>query len=158
MAGNSKKRKRDAWNLFADAGRAALVGAATVLPHRRAANPDRVGAGACLVTVKLLTEILKKLVPERRPDGEDNESFPSEHAAECVAAAMIIEREYRGQIGALAYGLAAAVSMARIQSKKHRPRDVLAGALIGCSSVWIAHRLRLGANWSGLAEALTFGN
>lgn len=139
--GNRKKNSHKAWDRFADAGRAMLVGAATVLPERAGANRVQVSASACLLAVKLITTLLKKVVPERRPDGEDNKSFPSEHAAECVAAAMIIERDCPGQIGALGYGLAAAVSMARIESGKHHPRDVLAGALIGSTAVWISLRL-----------------
>jgi membrane-associated phospholipid phosphatase len=86
---------------------------------------------------------LKAAVPERRPDGEDDDSFPSEHAAECTAAAMIIEREYPGRVGALAYALAAAVSISRVEAKKHHPRDVLAGALIGASAVWLSLQLSL---------------
>ena len=151
MAAN-KKDKRDGWNRFADAGRAMLVGAAIGLPADKEAKAARLGAGTCFLTIKLLTEILKKAFPERRPDGENNKSFPSEHAAESVAAAMIIEREYAGLVGAAAYALAASVSMARIESKKHRPRDVLAGALIGCASVWISLRLRLALERKMLAN------
>lgn len=137
------KKNHVAWNRFADTGRAVLVGAAAVMPHREDANRSRVGAGASLLAIKLLTTFLKHAVPERRPDGEDNESFPSEHAAECVAAALIIEREYPGKIGAAACALAASISMARIQSKKHHPRDVIAGALIGSAAVWMSLRVRL---------------
>lgn len=139
----ARKKRRGVWDRFADAGRALLVGAAGILPQRAAANRGRISAGACLIAIKLITTAIKHAVPERRPDGENNKSFPSEHAAECVAAAMIIEREYPGTMGAAAYALAAAVSFARIKSKKHYPRDVLAGALIGCGAVWISLQLRL---------------
>ncbi len=138
-----RHKKREAWDRFADAGRAILVGAATALPKREGAIPARLGSLSCFLAIKVLTKALKIAVPEERPDGEDNKSFPSEHAAECVAAAMIIEREYPGKIGALCYGLAAAISMARIESKKHHPRDVLAGAAIGAAGVWISLQLRL---------------
>ena len=141
--GSRKKKKREAWDRFADTGRAVLVGAATLLPQRAAANRARLSAGACVLAIKVFAEALKKTVPERRPDGENNKSFPSEHAAECVAAAMIIEREYPGKVGALAYALAAVVSMSRIESKKHYPRDVVAGALIGAAAVWLSLQLRL---------------
>jgi len=143
MSGSRKKRKREAWNRFADIGRATLVAGAILLPWRAAANPARVSAAACLLAIKLTTKALKVAVPEQRPDGKDNKSFPSEHAAECVAAAMIIEREYPGTVGALAYGLAAAVSVSRIECKKHRPRDVAAGVLIGCIAVFASLQLRL---------------
>ena len=118
-----------------------LVGAATLLPQRTAANRARVSAGACMLAIKLITAGLKKAFPERRPDGEDNESFPSEHAAESVAAALILDREYPGKVGALAAGLAAAVSVSRIESGKHHPRDVAAGALIGGVAFWLSLRL-----------------
>jgi membrane-associated phospholipid phosphatase len=143
MPSRAKKKRRDALNRFADAGRAILVGAASLLPRRAAAHHARVSAGLSLVAIKIITELLKKAVPERRPDGENDKSFPSEHAAECIAAAMIIEREYPGKIGAAAWALAAAVSASRIESKKHRPRDVIAGALIGAGAVWLSLQLRL---------------
>ena len=142
MGANHKEVEAEAWDRFADVGRAVLVGAATVLPHRSDANRDRVSAGACLIAIRFLSKLLKKTFPERRPDGENDKSFPSEHAAECTAAALIVEREYPGHIGALAYGLAASVAMARIQSKKHHPRDVFAGIAIGSISVWISLHLR----------------
>ncbi len=142
MADGRKKKGRKAWNRFADSGRAVLVGAAALLPQRAAADRPPVSAGACLLAIQLMTKVVKKLVPERRPDGEDDQSFPSEHAAECVAAAMIIDREYPGVAGALAAALAAGVSVARIASGKHHPRDVAAGAAMGIGAVWLSLRLR----------------
>lgn len=146
MAHAHRKKRRRALNQFANVGRAVLVGAATLLPERASARPGRVRAGTCLLAIKIITDVLKEVVPERRPDGEDDESFPSEHAAECIAAAMIIEREYPGKMSALAWGLAAAVSMSRVQSKKHHPRDVVAGAAIGVVAVWLSLGLRSARN------------
>jgi membrane-associated phospholipid phosphatase len=143
VAKRHKKKEREAWDRFADAGRAALVGAASLLPQGAGSNRRHISAGECLLAIKVITELLKKAVPERRPDGDNDKSFPSEHAAECVAAAIIIEREYPGKVGALAFALATAVSLARIESKKHYPRDVLAGALIGCAGVWLSLQMRL---------------
>ena len=139
------KAERQAWNRFADAGRALLVGAATVLPDRSNANADRVTAIECLATIKLITQLLKRAFPERRPDGDNDKSFPSEHAAVCVAAAIIIEREYSEEIGDAAWTLAIAVALARIEAKKHYPRDVIAGALIGATSVWLSPWLKSAA-------------
>ena len=136
------KSKRKAWNRFSDAGRSLLVGAATVLPERANANEARVSAAECFAAIKLITKLLKKAVRERRPDDDNDKSFPSEHAAVCVAAALIIAREYPDEIGASAWTLAAAVAFARIESKKHYPSDVLAGALIGWLSVQISLQLR----------------
>jgi membrane-associated phospholipid phosphatase len=143
MAKMRNAKRHEAWNRFADAGRAVLVGAATSLPLRPAANPARVGAGVCLIGIKVIAKGLKKAFPERRPNGEDKKSFPSEHAAECVASAIIIGREYPAEIGALAYGVAAAVSVARIEAKKHHPRDVAAGVVLGSVAVFASLQLRL---------------
>ena len=153
MPSSRKKKQRKAWNRFGDTGKSLLVGAATLLPQRSSENGARLNAGACLIAIKLITKGLKIVVPERRPDGDDNDSFPSEHAAQCTAAAIIIEREYPGKIGALAYALAAVVSLSRIEGKKHYPRDVLAGALIGCAAVWIALQFSSRAShWRSLSR------
>ncbi len=59
-------------------------------------------------------------------------SFPSEHSAAVWSIAGIIAHEYHGRLpGLFAYGLATAVSMARIQSRDHFPSDVLVGSAIG---------------------------
>lgn len=155
MSNSRKKKEREAWDRFGDIGKAILIGTATLLPYRSNSNGRRVSAGACLIGIKLIAKGLKTVVPERRPDGEDDESFPSEHAAQCTAAAIIIEREYPGKIGAIAYALATAVSLSRIESKKHHPRDVAAGALIGCAAVWVAIQFSDRMNgWRSLPERL----
>ena len=145
MPGGHKKERRDAWNRFADGGRALLVGSAVALPGRKSALRARFGSGACLLAIKLIDKVLKEAIPEQRPDKEDDKSFPSEHAAECVASAMLIAREYPRAVGALACGLAAAVSFSRIESKKHYPHDVAAGALIGLLAVWGSLQVRRAA-------------
>jgi len=60
------------------------------------------------------------------------DSFPSEHAAAAWSIASVVAHEYPGPLTrALAYGLASAVSTARINSKQHFPSDVLIGSVIG---------------------------
>jgi membrane-associated phospholipid phosphatase len=158
MAHSRKKRQREAWNRFGDVGREVLVTLATLMLRRTSANPAHASAGACLIAIKFIVKALKLAVPERRPDGKDNRSFPSEHAAQCVAAAMIIEREYPGRVGALAYGLAAIVSMSRIEGNKHHPRDVIAGALIGCGAVFASLKLRLALEGVSRSKGQTLSN
>ena len=133
------KKERHAWNRFADIGRAILVGSATALPGRSPASRAR--SCACLAAVKLIEAALKRAVPERRPDGHDDKSFPSEHAAESVAAALILDRQYSANVGRLACTLASAVAVSRIASRRHYPHDVLAGALVGAASVWLFFRI-----------------
>lgn len=59
-------------------------------------------------------------------------SFPSEHSAAAWSIAGIIAHEYPGRLPRLfAYGLATAVSLARIRSRDHFPSDVLVGSGMG---------------------------
>ncbi|HEV2595392.1 MAG TPA: phosphatase PAP2 family protein [Sphingomicrobium sp.] len=95
-----------------------------------------------MIAIKVITEALKRAFPERRPDGGNGQSFPSEHAAQSTAAAIIIQREYPGALGSIACALATGVALSRIAARKHYPRDVVAGALIGMASVWVASRMR----------------
>lgn len=59
-------------------------------------------------------------------------SFPSEHAAVSWAIAGVVAHEYPGPLTKLfAYGLATAVSAARVTGRDHFPSDVVAGGAIG---------------------------
>jgi membrane-associated phospholipid phosphatase len=59
-------------------------------------------------------------------------SFPSEHAAVSWAVAGVIAHEYPGPVTKLlAYGIASAVTVARVTGKEHFPSDVLAGGALG---------------------------
>ena len=66
-------------------------------------------------------------------------SFPSEHAAVSWAIAGVIAHEYPGPVTKLvSYGLASAVSLARVTGKEHFPSDVVVGGLLG---YFIAHQI-----------------
>ncbi|MFZ0521839.1 MAG: capsule assembly Wzi family protein [Candidatus Acidiferrales bacterium] len=70
-------------------------------------------------------------------------SFPSEHAAAAWSIASVVAHEYPGPLTrVLAYGMATAVSFARIDSKQHFPSDVLIGSAIG----WLSGELVYRAN------------
>ena len=59
-------------------------------------------------------------------------SMPSEHAAISWAIASVVAHEYPGPLTSyLAYGLASAVSIARVTGQQHFPSDVLIGSLVG---------------------------
>ncbi len=59
-------------------------------------------------------------------------SFPSEHAAMSWAIAGVIAHEYPGTLSKfLSYGLASAVSLARVTGKEHFPSDVVLGGAMG---------------------------
>jgi membrane-associated phospholipid phosphatase len=61
-----------------------------------------------------------------------NSSFPSGHATMTWAAATVLAQEYPGPLTKVfAYGLASAVSAARIAGRNHFPSDVLVGSVAG---------------------------
>jgi membrane-associated phospholipid phosphatase len=71
-------------------------------------------------------------------------SFPSEHAAVSWAVAGVIAHEYPGTLTKLiSYGLASAVTVARVTGKEHFPSDAVVGSALGyfiAAQVYRRHR------------------
>ena len=74
---------------------------------------------------------LKALVREKRPDGSDWHSFPSDTAAAAFAPAAFLWDRYGWEYGLPAYALAGYVGYERVHSKQHHWYDVAASAAIG---------------------------
>ena len=87
-----------------------------------------------------LTSLLKQAVGRERPDGSNNNSFPSGHSTGAFSCAALggqnvkalslpqwQEYTLRGGFLVMATGTA----WARVEAKKHYPSDVLAGAALG---------------------------
>ncbi|SDJ32319.1 PAP2 superfamily protein [Ferrimonas sediminum] len=87
--------------------------------------------GYSLGATTLTTYGLKALVNKERPNGEDNDAFPSGHAAITFSAAGFLQRRYGWHYGLPAYLLASYTGYARVQTDNHEVVDVLAGAAIG---------------------------
>jgi membrane-associated phospholipid phosphatase len=86
------------------------------------------------------SELLKRAVPEKRPDyvdGNPKNSFPSGHAAGAFTGAFFIHRRYGFQEAIIPYGLAVATAWSRVHAKRHHVHDVIAGALISGLWNWI---------------------
>jgi membrane-associated phospholipid phosphatase len=85
-------------------------------------------------------------------------SFPSEHAAVSWAVAGVIAHEYPGRLTQLlSYGLASAVTVARVTGKEHFPSDVIVGGGLGYFiAQQIYHRRRdpeiSEGSWESLVE------
>ncbi|MBY6186394.1 phosphatase PAP2 family protein [Marinobacter hydrocarbonoclasticus] len=77
------------------------------------------------------TLALKSAVDADRPDGSDNDSFPSGHATNAFSAAAFLQRRYGWAYGAPAYALASWTAVSRVNTNDHNWADVLAGAAIG---------------------------
>ena len=80
---------------------------------------------------------LKYAVSERRPNNEDNHSFPSAHSSVSFASGEDLRKRYGWEYGLPAYGVAAFVAYSRVESKSHYVHDVLAGAAIGMASSYL---------------------
>ncbi len=86
----------------------------------------------------------KSISSETRPDGTDDRSFPSNHAATAFCAAELLREEYRNVspwYGIAGYTVAAATGYLRLYNNKHWLGDVIAGAGIGIASARIATKL-----------------
>ncbi len=92
-----------------------------------------------------VTVALKYTIKERRPDGEDNHSFPSAHTSGAFTAAEFLRGRYGWEYGLPAYGVASFVAFSRVAAHKHYVADVLAGAAIGigCSYLFTSPNLKV---------------
>jgi membrane-associated phospholipid phosphatase len=96
------------------------------------AEAGRLGLEAA-VDSEVVMQVLKLATHRLRPNGADNMSFPSGHAMNAFALAAVMSREYPNKKLVVfgSYGLATAVSLARVGGLNHFPSDVVAGAIIG---------------------------
>jgi membrane-associated phospholipid phosphatase len=97
-------------------------------PRFRAMTYDMLDAAVVNFTY---TQILKVTVGRERPDGSDNQSFPSGHTSQAFAMASVAQHHYGWKIGVPAYALAGLMGASRIHEDKHWLSDVVAGAALG---------------------------
>jgi len=77
------------------------------------------------------TEVIKVTVRRERPNGQDNQSFPSGHTSNAFALASVAQLHYGWKVGVPAYLLAGVMGASRINQDKHWFSDVVAGAALG---------------------------
>lgn len=121
------------WARFGDVGRVALIGGAALLPLRKGKWDGCCDGVTSVLVAACACKTIKPFVPERRPNGEDRDSFPSQHAAECFAAGLALRRCSK-RFGAAAIGVGSMVAMSRLFARKHFLIDVVAGIAIGAAS------------------------
>jgi len=83
------------------------------------------------------TYALKQVVSKTRPNGADDESFPSGHASVAFQGAAFIHLRYGISYGVPAYIAASYVGWTRIESDNHYLVDVVAGAALGIASSYV---------------------
>lgn len=129
-----------------------MAPAAILLGLKAAGVPSRSSWGRMLVSdaisIALMTGVvqgLKHTTDVTRPDGTNNQSFPSGHTATAFMTATMLSKEY-GHISPWvsvgAYSVATATGLMRMANNKHWLSDVMVGAGIGILSTefgyWIA--------------------
>lgn len=122
------------WAKFASgSGSAAFLALGTLLPL---ATDGKEGGQHSLRTVDalivstLLTEGLKDVTHERRPDDSDFKSFPSGHASAAFTVAAM-QAHFHPKQALLWYAGATAIAASRVTLRRHYTQDVVAGAAIG---------------------------
>lgn len=88
-----------------------------------------------------MTQGLKYVVDEERPNARNHRSFPSGHTSWAFMGAELIREEYGWAWGSGAYIFAAGIGFCRIYNNEHWLNDVIAGAGFGILSTRLAYLL-----------------
>ena len=96
-------------------------------------------AAVTYIAVTALSQGVKHIVREPRPDTGSRNSFPSGHTMTAFAGAELVRSEYGWGVGMGAYALAATVGFMRMYNGRHWFNDVLAGAGFGILSARIGY-------------------
>jgi hypothetical protein len=83
------------------------------------------------IVTEVMVEPLKFATRRERPDGSNNQSFPSGHAAVTFAGATVLERHLGWKHSLAAYVVATYVAMSRLHDNRHYLSDVAFGAAVG---------------------------
>jgi membrane-associated phospholipid phosphatase len=103
--------------------------AAGITAYKRDWNGTAELAATTLATVGTAFA-LKQIVRERRPDGSDYKSFPSDTTALGASGSSFLFRRYGWQYGLPALAASQFVSYSRVQADKHHWYDTLASSAI----------------------------
>ncbi len=88
------------------------------------------------------TKIIKSVADVQRPNGVDNNSFPSGHSSIAFAGAEFLRLQYKDStpwIGIAGYAVATGTALARVAHNEHWVTDVIAGAGVGILSSQVAY-------------------
>jgi membrane-associated phospholipid phosphatase len=80
---------------------------------------------------------LKQVVRERRPDGSDYQSFPSDTTALAASGSSFLWGRYGWQYGLPAFAVTQFVSYTRVEAKQHHWYDTLASSVLAAGYGYI---------------------
>lgn len=106
-----------------------------------------------LIPVNLVVEVTKRAVNRTRPDGSGdrhNASFPSSHAANAAALALVLSLRWP-RLAPVFVLYAAFVSFSRMYLNRHFLSDVLCGVVIGVGVGWLAFLALRSRGWTWVA-------
>lgn len=86
--------------------------------------------GYAALLTKASTEVLKRAVNSRRPDGSEF-GFPSGHTSIAFASAAYVNERYGLGPSIPMYALAALTGYSRVRTHQHFAKDVVGGAAVG---------------------------
>lgn len=136
-----------AWARFASGtGNLAYLAAGTLLPlveDGKDGSQHTLRTTDSLLTATLITEALKRLVREKRPDSDERTSFPSGHATAAFAVATM-QAHFHPNQAIFWYLGATTIAVSRVKLHRHYTHDVLAGAAIGFLTARIELKQRRG--------------
>ena len=95
------------------------------------------------ISTIICTHIFKLSIEKFRPDGTNNNSFPSGHTSAAFSGATFIHQRYGFKMAFPAYAIASFVGYSRIYAKKHYLEDVIAGATLAAINSIIFNQSRI---------------
>ena len=93
--------------------------------------------GESVLAAQVVSEGIKSLKLEERPNHEDKKSFPSGHAAGAFSSAMFVHKRYGFKYAIAPYALSLLTGYSRVRSEAHYWHDVAAGAAISALFTWV---------------------
>jgi membrane-associated phospholipid phosphatase len=88
-------------------------------------------ASEALIESTILVTGLKYAVGRERPDGSNNQSFPSGHSITAFCFAPVVQKYWGWGAGVAAYTLGTVTALARVEGYHHYLSDTIAGATLG---------------------------
>jgi hypothetical protein len=145
LSSSAAHADRGASRFASGTGTSAFLAAGLLLPLLRDGEEGKnhaIRTADSLLTSTLITEGLKRIVRSDRPDDRNaRDSFPSSHATAAFAVATM-QAHYHPKEALLWYGGATLIAASRVDLRRHRTRDVAAGAAIG----FVTAKLELRSN------------